>query len=230
MGTRGLLALSLAVALGACGGGDDDAQTDGPPVGDGGQGRYLPLAMGATWTYRVTDPVSGAVANKSSTVEAYEDIGGDKAGTMGFRVRTEKLDGRTVSWQADTGTSIVRHREQTFDLAGAMIAEEYYTPFKLRVDESPAHLMMGAAWTEAFTEKHTDMATGTTTTMKMDAWTVEAVAESVTVPAGTFSCVRLHRVGQAMGQSDKTYWFARGVGKVKETGGQTEELVSYSIP
>jgi hypothetical protein len=27
----------------------------------------------------------------------------------------------------------------------------------------------------------------------------------------------------------KTYWYVRGIGKVKETGGQTEELVSYEV-
>jgi hypothetical protein len=30
--------------------------------------------------------------------------------------------------------------------------------------------------------------------------------------------------------STKEYWFARGVGKVKEVGGQTEELVSVELP
>jgi hypothetical protein len=27
----------------------------------------------------------------------------------------------------------------------------------------------------------------------------------------------------------KTYWYVPGVGKVKETGGQTEELVSFDV-
>ena len=31
-------------------------------------------------------------------------------------------------------------------------------------------------------------------------------------------------------EPDKTVWVARGVGKIKETGGQTEELASFSIP
>jgi hypothetical protein len=51
------------------------------------------------------------------------------------------------------------------------------------------------------------------------------------VPAGTFKAIRLHRTGTAAGASDKLYWFVRGVGKIKETGGsRSEELQSYSIP
>ena len=56
---------------------------------------------------------------------------------------------------------------------------------------------------------------------------MRAVGESVTVPAGTFTdTVVLEKIG---GSVLKTYWFARGVGKVKETGGQTEELVEYGV-
>jgi hypothetical protein len=44
------------------------------------------------------------------------------------------------------------------------------------------------------------------------------------VPAGTFDAIVLRKVGG----SEKRYWYVRGVGKVKETGGQVEELVSWS--
>jgi hypothetical protein len=57
-----------------------------------------------------------------------------------------------------------------------------------------------------------------------------AVDEPVTVPAGTFNCLRVRRRASQQDGSDKTYWFAKGVGKVKEVGGQTEELTSVTIP
>ena len=50
----------------------------------------------------------------------------------------------------------------------------------------------------------------------------------VTVPAGTFTAVYIQKVS-ATGGSAKTYWYVPGVGKVKELGGQLEELVSYSL-
>src|SRR4051794_16685275 len=92
------LAFSMILCLAACGsemggvpGGDDDA----PPPSDGA---YLPLAIGNHWTWRVT-PSTGAPYDKVNQVEALEDVGGAKQGTMAFRVRTSGSGGDTVSWQ-----------------------------------------------------------------------------------------------------------------------------------
>lgn len=194
-------------------------------------GRLLPLEQGASWTYKIVDS-KGVFKDKKTTVEALEDVGGSKAGTKAFRVRTEDTNGATVSWQEDTGTSVVRHREQEFDAANAQQSDTFFTPSKLRLDESAAHLTSGASFTTTHTEKTTDLATMITTTVdKTETWTVESLDDAITVPAGTFHCVRVHRVGAAAGSSDKLYWFARGVGKVKESGGgRVEELQAYSTP
>jgi hypothetical protein len=192
--------------------------------------RLLPLAVGTSWTYQVTAAAGASPVLKKNTVEAYEDVGGAKAGTSAFRIRTEKTDGATVSWQEDRCDSIVRHREQSFSLAEVMTDDDVYQPSKMRIDESAAHLVVGASYTTAYSELHTDPATGLTTTKsKVEKWTVEAVDEAVTVPAGTFTCVRLHKVGADQGQADKRFWFARGVGKIKEEGDQLEELASYTL-
>lgn len=225
-----VLATSLLfLSLAACG---DDASTGGP---DGSMQvcttpraqRLLPLAVGATWTFRVT-PLVGTPVDKTSTVEAFEDVGGAKAGLMAFRVKTQKTDGATVSWQEDRCTSITRHREQTFDLANVKQVDTIYQPDKIRVDETPAHVAMGAAWQVNYSEITTDAANVTTTVAKTESWDVVATAESVTVPAGTFTALHLHKV--TSGMADKNFWYVAGVGKVKETGDQTEELVSYTLP
>ncbi len=212
-----------------CGGSDTSSTVDAPIGSDGRPvaGRMLPMAVGDSWTYAVT-PTGMPTVQKTSTVQAFEDVGGTKAGVMAFRVRTEKVDGATVSWQADTGTAVVRHREQVFDLAGTMTSEQYYAPSKLRVDD--VHLTTGATWVDAYTEESRNVASGVVTPIaKSETWTVEAGAEVVTVPAGTFVCVRLRRTGAA-GAADKRYWFSPGVGKVKEVGvGSTEELMSYTL-
>lgn len=223
MTMRILGAFALAVTFAGCGGSEPPAQGDQAP--------YLPISTGATWTYRVTNGSTGAVTNKSSTVEAFEDVGGSKAGVMAFRVRTEKDTGYTVSWQVVSPAGVVRHREQSFDTLGAMKTEEYYEPSKVRFDATASHTVPAASWTENYSEVVTDIPTAmTTTAAKTEQWTVEAVGEAVTVPAGTFTCIRVRRVSAVAGQSAKTYWYARGVGKVKETGGQAEELLSYSLP
>jgi hypothetical protein len=99
------------------------------------------------------------------------------------------LGGSTVNWQQDTGTAVVRQREEFFDTAGALKSDHSFTPSKLRLDEDPSRTVLGASWTEMYTDEVTaplaqPASTATTT------WTVEAVDEVVTVPAGTFSSTR----------------------------------------
>jgi hypothetical protein len=189
----------------------------------------MALATGYSWTFRVTD-VDNVTTEKTQTVGALEDVGGAKAGTTAYRLTTTKPGGMTISWQEDTGDGIHRHRE--LDQSGANHSEEVYTPFRTRIDETAAHLATDATWMESYTETITDDLGITTMTEKTETWTVEAVDEPVEVPAGTYCALRLHRTSTAGGTegSDKRYWFARGVGKVKETGAnQTEELVSFSL-
>ncbi len=225
---RDLLILTVAGAgLFAC---DDDASSAPPTKVDCEAAltqRYLPLVVGASWTYDTSD-MGGPVVAKATTVEALEDVGDRKAGTTAFRIRTDKASGYVVSWQQDLCSSIERHREQTFDAAGTLKSDQFYVPSKLRVDESAAHVAQSATWTTQYTEVEVDPVKGTTTTSKQETWTVEATNEMVTVPAGTFSCLKLRKM--TSGQADKRFWFAAGVGKVKEEGEQLELLKTYNIP
>jgi hypothetical protein len=225
---------AAAVLLPACGGeeaGDDGAvdggsQVDAIPPAE----RHLPLATGRTWTWTVTPPAPAAAYDKVQTVGALEDVGGTKAGVMAFRVETLGDDHRTVSWQEDTGQAVRRHKEETYapGPGGALQSTQVYVAYKLRLDEAGDRIGMGDSYTESYTETESDPGTGTMkTTAKVETWTVEAVDEMVTVPAGTFPCVRIKRMGDEAGDAVKTYWFAKGVGKVKEVGSSTEELKSF---
>jgi hypothetical protein len=227
--TRSLL---LAALLGACG---TEQISDAPDASieactTPASGRLLPLSIGATWTYIVTPSGGGAPEAKTNTIEAFEDVGDRKAGVMAFRARTEKLDGITVSWQQDTCDGVRRHRERSLDLAGALISDQFYVPEKIRIDETAAHVVLGATWSTSYVEVEVDPVTAAVATKdKTDLWTIEAVDEEIIVPAGTFTTIKIHRVGEEEGQADKTYWYAKGVGKVREVGKQTEELMSWSL-
>lgn len=231
--TTYLVALSSVILL-ACGGGASDSQV--PPSGDGdacddpGQGRYFPLATGNQWTYKVTDRDTGVVTTKTQMVGALETLDGDKAGIEAFRLDTQKAGGNVTSWQEDTGDGVLRHRE--IDMAGGTQTEEVYDPYKLRIDEVAEHIASGASWTETYTERITDTATQQVhDNGKTEQWTVESEGESITVEAGTFCAMRLRKQSTGVsGSSDKTYWFARGVGKIREDdGARLEELSSYSV-
>jgi hypothetical protein len=188
---------------------------------------YLPLREGVSWTYDVTQ--DGLVTRKETTVGALEPVGGTgpNATVMAFRVTTTKDgDDETVSWQARMGDLAIRYREQAFNAAGLEL-EEHWAPFKLRLDESARGLNAGGMWQEVYDETKLEVGLPVVTATRTDTWTVMSASESITVPAGTFDCLRVRKVSSS---STKEYWFARGVGKVKETGGQTEELASYEIP
>jgi hypothetical protein len=219
--------LALSVTLAGCGGASSSFDS-GVPVTHAAHpattGRYVPLSVGANWTWTGNDTRTGASGTASSVVEALDSLTGAKAGIMAFRVHNSTLSGSTVNWQQDTGTSVVRHREQFLDTTGAVMSDHIYSPSKLRLDESAAHTAMGATWTETFM----DMTT-TTTTVNVQ-WTVEGVDESVAVPAGTFKCLRVHAVESGTLGYDSTFWFARNIGKVKESGTENRDLVGYSIP
>lgn len=208
-------------------GGGADGSVGGDPTA-----RYFPMDVGAEWTYRVVDGDSGAVTSKTQSVEAYEDVGGRMSGVMAFRLVTTKPNGQTMSWQEDTGDSIVRHREQGIDSVGTVYTDEWYMPGKLRIDES--HLEVGAVYEQTYTQETIDMETAMTMEIsKTETWTVEAIDEVIEVPAGTFTALRLYRTGETTNGvgAEKRYWFARGVGKIKEEGeGQTEELHSFTLP
>lgn len=219
-----LLPVVMCAFVTGCGGGD---APNTPPADS-----YLPLAIGASWTYQITDPVAMTVTQKTTSVEAFEDVGGTKAGTTAFRVRTDKAGGGyTLSWQAYSGALMERHREQTYSATtGLMKAEDNYEPYKLVVDESPAHLAVGATYDDVYTDVHFKVSTGlSTSTPTTERWTVVAIDEAVTVPAGTFTCLHLRRVEPSTG-STKDYWFASGVGKIRELGasGRVEALVAFT--
>jgi hypothetical protein len=229
---RTVSCLVLATSLYACttadpGGGDDGDDDGTQPMLCPTEGRYLALTPGASWRFMVRDADTNEVTEKTQTVGALENVGGSKEGMMAFRVTTTKPNGSTTSWQQDTGDSIRRHKE--IDAAGTTQTTEIYDPYRTRVDETSARLVAGATWTESYTEIVTTSTGATTTTPKTEQWTVEALEEQVTVPAGTFCAMRVHRTSTVAGGSgsDKMFWFTRGVGKIKEVGaGQTEELMS----
>lgn len=207
------------------------------PPGTGGTGvvppaetgSYQPLVVNATWTYQVND--RGVMYEETNVVEALEDMGGVKAGVMAFRMRETLPNETQLTWYQVSGALVLRHHEQALDAAGAMKSESWFAPHRLRFDATAEHVANGATWEATFTENHTSRSKPPAQTMKTETWRILAAEEAITVPAGTFSAIKISRTDQTDG-SIKTFWFARGVGKIKEVTetGHTEELSRYTIP
>ncbi|PTL81648.1 hypothetical protein [Vitiosangium sp. GDMCC 1.1324] len=206
-----------------CGG-----STSSNPTVEPTSGALLPWKVGNRWTYRVTD--DGEVSEKETTVGELEPVGGTgpNRDVLANKVVTRKgTADKTVSWQAVSGSRLVRYREQSFRAnTDTVETEDSWAPAKLHVDEAPEHAAVGASWLESYEETELETGEQPSTETVREQWTVIADDETVTVPAGTLRALVLRKSGTS---KTKTYWFVRGIGKVKETGGQTEELVSYEL-
>lgn len=218
------------------------APTDGgrPAAGEGGTGGVpepasveplLPWKTGNSWTYRITK--AGKVTEKTTVVGDEEVVGGTGPNKklLANHVTTDKgQNDHTESWQAPSPLNalrISRFREQAFAASTGMLDNEvHYDPEKLHVDGSPEHTVKGATWLENYEETTLVVGMPPTSHAVEERWTVLDDDETLEVPAGTFEGV-IHL--RKKGNSTKEYWYVRGVGKLKETGTQTEELVEYSL-
>jgi hypothetical protein len=193
------------------------------------------MAVGNSWTYKVTQPVNG-VSTKTTVVDKMQVVGGTgpNAAKMAFHVITMKTSGgvsdTSESWQdVLSDDTVVRYRELAY-AAGSTTpnGEDYWDPYKLRVDNAPAHTVKAAAWDEIYTE--TKVAAGTpTSASRKDGWVVDDVDVACgPVQGAMLSCIKFSKKvdGAASG---KSYWYARCVGKVREEGAQTEELTDYTV-
>lgn len=214
------------------GDGDGDSSNGDGDVsnGDGDSAAALPLipwAVGNSWTYRVTK--NGVTTIKVTTVGPEEPVGGTgpNKDKLANKVTTKKgAEDETVSWQTVIGNLHVRYRELGYGATSKEVKlEEHWDPYKVRVDNSPERRKLSASWLDVYQETKAPMGLPVTTTESRDTWFIDGVDQTVTVPAGTFKAI----VIQKTGTGSKTYWYVPGVGKVKETGGQTEELESYNL-
>lgn len=211
-----LACLPFAALVGACGG-----SSNGGTCGFGAD-EYLPIDSGLRWTFRVTDATTGERTNK---VQTFEEVPvHDDYGEVVLQVTT-KADGRTESLLGREGDRIVRFEQVEYDAGGVFMRRTRYQPPRLRVDASPERLVVGVVYEEMLVEVEEDeQGTFLETNELTERWEVLGVDVECTAPLGTFECLHVRRTRLAGGASDKTFHFARGVGKVREDGSQIEEI------
>ncbi len=206
-------------------------------------GAFLPASIGNSWRYRVTDSL-GEVTTKS---QEYTELitASDDIGEVIVQVTT-KADGVTENWLKRDGDAVLRIRQRDFDALGVLERTTCYVPSRTRIDESPDRLVAGAQWTDNYVRQvipgtieqnvicKTDGSAidcdpeGITSSCEtvQDQWTVLATDVPCKTDFGELSCVQIQRLRLIGGNAPpKTYWFARGYGKIREEGEQLEELV-----
>lgn len=222
---RGLAAGSLILSF-ACGGDDDGGDGVDPGMCGFGSDEYLPYQAGFSWTYQITDLVSGAKETKEQHLEA--EMEHPDFGTVLTQV-TGKLNGNTISLTRKEDSRVLRFQQEDYDATEALEKTTTYDPAEIRIDESADRIVAGAEWDETYTETIEDPVNGTTVIPTVDHWEVLGVDEACDSPLGTFMCLRVRRTRTMGGIAEKEFHFARGVGKVREIGSnQLEELTACS--
>lgn len=217
----------MLVLTAACGG----SNTDTPMPDASGPNpttRYEPWATGNVWSYKLTDPKTNQTAmNKLTTIMAQQDVGGVHAGKQAFLVHIEQLTGSKDVYEAIVGDLDIRYKSVFYDANGAMTSTDVDQPYRLKLDESAAHTAAGAQWSETFSETSTTTGGAPSTKSKTEQWRVVNPAEPINVIAGSYTALHVQRTSSSGTIQD--YWYVRGVGKVKETGGgYNEELMSFT--
>jgi len=175
---------------------------------------YLPLEVGAVWRYAITRD-DGQRGQGVVSVDGF-DYGGANDNVVEYRIRQELLDGTIWSWEARQAKRVALEQEEIDDRAGNVLDEASYDPPITVVDEEADRLTVGAKWPEAFIDT-TPNAKGHPKSKRAEAkWEVESLTDQVSVPAGTFTCLRLRRAQKH--HPPLISWYARGVGLVKQQG------------
>lgn len=222
--------------LGDGGTDDADAAPDDTPANPL---NYYPLSDGASWTYRHSS--NGGWNETISVAQKKVD------GKVVYVVEdTPDPNGEhTVSTLVLNGTAAVRTDKEVYlEVAGKpelQYSVNYGSGF-VRFDSSWPTQKPGFKETRDYVRVETDVGMPPSPPGdRSHIYHVESVNETVVTEAGTFrNCVRVRRERNwvspdptASEEQDKLFFFAPGVGKVKEenlTKGSTEVLIKYTIP
>jgi hypothetical protein len=207
---------------------------DGTPPVAGSRESHFPLVDGTTWTYHHTnlvddpwDETDGVVASTYQGSDAF--VLSDEEDAQGEQTHSTHLVDGTRVYRAYKEVSV----------GDQVVVKTTYDPAFLRYDEawtkSGVSVTLDDDWKQECVVASTAsncapgaVKPGTTT----HTYTVLDVAAKLTVPAGTFSAVKIQRENVADPET-KLFWFVAGVGKVREenpTTGAVEELSTYEIP
>ena len=200
----------------------------------GSKGSHFPLIPGSTWSYHHENPTKQPW-DEVVTLEAttYKD----KPGFI-LNDQEDAQGEQTASTLQVQGTGVYRVYKEV-SVGGKIAVKVSYEPAFLRYDEAwttvGQTVTLDDDWSQecVFSSSAEKCAAGATKTgTTAHTYTVIAVDEEVVVKAGTFKAVIIERLNPG-NRETKRFWFAKGVGKVRELDLQsqaTEELTEYKIP
>jgi hypothetical protein len=203
---------------------------------------YMPIITGASWSYKLTGPVSDTFTRSITSVEADSFADQEVFGTGVTRQSKWNCDnGNLVALNpADGGSSTINTEDYSVDFQTTALSGETL----------PATVNAGDTWEQTMTLEGTQTINETTIPTKNEfSNTCKSIGiESVTVEAGTFDamkveCLTVMDLTITMNDNpiqqnltlNNVNWYAETIGLVKSTttGGGLDsivELTAYSIP
>ncbi len=188
------------------------------------------MVDGAQWNYVVTN-TGGQVLGMDNTQASDTTWQGGPGWEL--TDSPDAMGESSVSTLIQTGDRLVRVHREEMDQVGTTAI----------IDYDPGFVRCSEAWTtvgvvEEYLYDRTEYdGNGLNPNLEPRGHTFEVVAidQEITVPAGTFNCVKVERVRTVGTEAGALawFWFAPGVGKVREERPldmEIEELVSVSIP
>lgn len=193
--------------------------------------RNFPWATGAVWSYKISKDTGPSMTGRKRTILGVEDVGAPHAGTLAFKVHVELYSGSKDIWEAFYGDLDVSYKTDFYNANNQLTDTRFEDPFRLKLDESAEHTVTGAQWMETFNE--TDLVPGQAPMTRTETvtWSVVSDAEPITVIAGSYTALHVQRMDSSRSPPEVVhYWYAKGVGRLKQTGatGEIEELESFT--
>jgi hypothetical protein len=206
-------------------------------------GDLFPLTVGDFWLYEETEGTETAQTRYEVAEQIDYDFEYDVQDALPVFVinntfpdgagDTDSSGGYRLQYYYDDGTRVVRMRHDVYDETDTLTKVRDYVPGFLRFDR--ARIAVGEQWAEDYTT-YTDSTPETAgdAVPESASYLYEVLEPAdVTVPAGDFDdCVVVQRKKTSGSSPEiKIYYYAPGVGKVKEiTEGTKEEvLVDYVV-
>jgi hypothetical protein len=207
---------------------------DIPSEGDSGKpstpeafSTLWPLTKGSTWTYRITDPSKGVFEKR---VEILGEQGIPDTTMTGTAVLSTQPNKEEMSWQVERNGTVLRLREEDRK-QGKLDQVKTWNPATIK--SLAREQAQGWSYTSNIRElTYTPVDKTSEDKEKSYVWSVTAVNQTLTTPAGTFTnAVRVERKrgDKFKPEDDRVYWLVPGIGKVREEGERLEELVAHDV-
>lgn len=229
------ISITIALAAAALAGCGQDPPPD-PVVG----GDYHPLVDGSSWRYAHDDWVE-TVTLTTTTFEGQPAFLMSDSPNPSDRLRSDavltKVEGRIARVSKD------EYLVSAGETEGTLQSSATYGVGFTRFNEDWANQSVGFRESPEYVRVETPPGGQPLPPEdRKHSFEIISLSDELVTPAGTFDCIQIRRTKDWQAEADgldasdaqtKDFWFARGVGKVREENvdtGSSETLIEFEIP